>query len=262
MKDIRDNSVQSVERTINILEELAKHQKGCGVTTLANEVGLHKSTVHRLLGTLMARGYVEKDIETDNYRLGIKLLLLSSAVLERMDVRNIARPYIQELSKQTNENIHLAILDGDEAVYIDKVESPRPNSIRLHSQIGKRIPLHCTAVGKILLSYLDNNQVEYIMSKKGMTKFTQNTIDNLEDYLKELGTVRSQGYAFDEVEHEEGIRCVAAPIYDRKGRVIASISISGATIYINEERMAVLTDEVVKTAMEISYQFGYEKKYF
>jgi DNA-binding IclR family transcriptional regulator len=257
MKSGSENLVQSVERAMAILEELAKDKNGCGVTALSNALGLHKSTTHRLLVTLMNKGYVEKDIETDNYRLGIKILTLAGAVFERMDVRTIAKPYIQELSKRTNETVHLAILDHDEAFYIDKVESPRLNGIRLHSQIGKRIPLHSTAVGKVLLSDLEKEKVVNLLKVKGMPKLTLNTIDNIEDYLLELEKVKSQGFAYDEIENEEGIRCVAAPIFDRKGKVVAAISISGAIIYATIERMPELTKEVVETAKEISRQLGY-----
>jgi len=251
-----DNIIQSVDRAVTILEALAENRNGCGITELSHSTGLHKSTIHRLLGTLMRRGYVEKDMETDNYKLGIRLLLLGSSILDRMDLRNIARPYIQELSNKTKEVVHIAILDGDEAVYIDKVES-LDHSIRMFSQVGKRAPLHCTAVGKVLLSALEDDEVDRILINKGMTRFTKSTITNIQQMKEELLKIRKQGYGFDEMEHEEGMRCVAAPIYDRKGKVIASISISGPIIYVTHFRMPELTDYILKTAKEISYQLGY-----
>jgi len=238
---------------------LAESKSGSGVTELSRAVGLHKSTVHRLLGTLMRRGYVEKELETENYRLGIKLLMLGSSILDRIDLRNIARPYIQELSKKTKEVVHIAILDEDEAVYIDKVESP-DHSIRMYSQVGKRAPLHCTAVGKVLLAALKDEEAEKILRQKGMPRFTKSTITDMQQMKEELSTIRKQGYGFDEIEHEEGMRCVAAPIYDRSGKVIASISISGPIIYVTHFRMPELTDELLKTAKEISYQLGYTGK--
>ncbi|MTI56008.1 MAG: IclR family transcriptional regulator [Geosporobacter ferrireducens] len=257
MKENNEGTVQSVDRTITILEELAKFKNGCGVTTLANIVGLHKSTTHRLLTTLMLRGYVKKDIGTDNYRLGTKLLLLAGALLDTLDLRTIARPYIQELANKTNEIVHLAILDGEEAVYIDKVESGRNYSIRMYSQIGKRVPLHCTGVGKALLCDMDFRRVKELVKEEDMTKYTPNTIDNYKDFEIELNRIRERGYGFDEIEHEEGIRCVAAPIYDRHSKVIASISIAGPTIYITKERLPELIEQITKTAKDISYQLGY-----
>lgn len=259
MKSGNEKSVQSIDRAISILEELAKDKNGCGVTVLSNTVGLHKSTTHRILGSLMSKGYVEKDLETDKYRLGTKILYLAGAVFERMDVRSIAKPYLEELSEKTNETIHLAVLDNQEALafYIDKVESPRANSIRLHSQIGKRIPLHSTAVGKILLLNKGEEKVRQLLAVNGMPKFTPNTIDNIEDYLQELDRVRSQGYAMDEIENEEGVRCIAAPIFDRKGKVIAAISISGATIYTTIDRIPELSNAAIETAKHISCQLGF-----
>lgn len=259
MKEYKEGIVQSVDRTITILEELAKFKNGCGVTTLANRIGLHKSTTHRLLTTLMHRGYVKKDWDTDNYKLGTKLLLLASAILDSLDLRLIARPYIQELSNRTSEVVHLAILDGEEAVYIDKVESGRNQSIRMYSQIGKRVPLHCTGVGKVLLSSMDFERVKTIVKESDMIKYTSNTIDNYKDLEVELRRIREQGHGFDEIEHEEGIRCIAAPILDRYGNVIASISIAGPTIYVTKERLPELIDEISKTAKDISYQLGYDK---
>ncbi len=256
MKDKTDNLVQSVDRSITILETLAKERDGCGVTELSNATSLHKSTVHRLLGTLMSRGYVEKCLDNQNYKLGMKILLLGSSILDRMDLRDIAKPYIQELSSKTKEVVHLAILDKGEAVYIDKVESP-DHSIRMYSQIGKRSPLHCTGVGKVLLCQLSDAEVEEIMEEKGMYKYTKSTIDNLNQLKEELALIRTRGYAFDEVEHEEGIRCVAAPIYNNKKKIIASISLSGPIILVTHYRMPELTEEILKTAKEISYQLGY-----
>lgn len=252
-----ENSVQSVDRALDIMEYLSEQKRACGVTEISNSVGLHKSTVHRLLNTLMNRGYVEKDFDSDNYMVGKRVLMLGSSVLDRMDVRTVARPYIRRLSERVNEVVHLSILDGDEAVYIDKVESLRQGSVRMNSQIGKRVPLYCTAVGKILLSALKAEQVAELLTGKEMYKFTAHTIGSVGDYLKELDKVRKAGYSTDEMEHEEGIRCIAAPIYDRKGKITASVSISGPIFHMTEERMPEIKSELLRTAEEISEQMGF-----
>lgn len=253
-----DSPVQSLDRAIQILEELALHRDGCGVTSLANLTGLHKSTVHRLLNALMSKGYVSKNNENDKYSLGMKILYLSSALLDRMDIRTVAKPFLEQLCRDTDEVVHLSILDGREAVYIDKVESPN-KSIRMYSQIGKRVPLHCTGVGKILLAWLPENEVEYILGVKGMKAYTKNTITSIAEMKKHLAEIRDKGYAFDEIEHEEEIRCVAAPIFNMNGKVVASVSISGPVMYVTLDRMPKLTEEVLKTAKSISYQLGYFK---
>lgn len=251
-------TVQSLDRAIILLEELSLHREGCGVTYLANLTGLHKSTVHRILNSLMAKGYIEKDGETDKYSLGIKILYLSSAILDRMDVRKIARPLLEELCRNTGEVIHLSVLGNGEAVYIDKVENPNKN-IRMNSQIGKSCPLHCSGVGKILLAWKSIEDIEAILGEYGLGVYTKNTITDIELIKKHLVKVKEKGYAVDEIEHEEGIRCVAAPIFDIKGEVVAAISISGTIMHVTKERMPQLTTDVIKTASEISFRLGYKK---
>lgn len=249
--------VQSVDRALTILEELSKHKEGCGVTALSHVVGLHKSTTHRLLLTLLHRGYVKKDMHTDRYMLGTKLLYLSSALLDSMDLRTIARPYIQKLAADSNETVHLAIREDKEVVYIDKVESGRDYSMRMYSRIGKRVPLYCTAVGKVLLSDMDIREVKALIKENEMIKFTANTIDNHADLEKELCSIAERGYAIDEIEHEQGIRCVAAPVYDREGNVVAAVSIAGLTLFVTKERLPELIEKITETTMTISSQLGH-----
>lgn len=254
----KDITIQSVDRAITVLEELSKEKDGCGITYLSNVTGLAKSTVHRLLSTLMSRGYVEKTQETDKYQLGIRVLSLTTNLLERMDIRKIAKPYIEKLSERTGEVVHIGILDKDEVVYIDKVESPR-SSIRMYSQIGKRAPLYCTGLGKILLSGLDDTTVESIIKEENMIKLTENTITSLDKLKEELIEIRENGFAIDEIEHEKDIRCIAAPIYDMKGKIVAAISVAGPIIYVTKEKLPQLIEEILKTSKEISYQLGYFK---
>jgi len=251
-----ENTVQSIDRVIDILEALAEEKGVCGITALSKKTGLHKSTVHRLLNTLLQRGYIEKEPGNDNYQLGMKILFLGSAILDRMDIRRIAKPFLEELSKLTKEVVHLAILDNGETVYIDKVEGTN-SSIRMYSQIGKRGPVHCTGVGKVLLSGLSDSEVEGILLEKGMEKYTENTITDIAAFKAHLKEVRQRGYALDEREHEEGIRCAAVPIRDLKGRIIAAISVSGPIMRFTEERVKDLISQLIKASEDISYQFGH-----
>lgn len=259
MSNHEGTSVQAVHRSLTILEELAKFQKGCGVTQLAQQTKLHKSTVHRLLATLMSKGYVLKNIEDDKYCLGMKILYLSGSILDRMDVRIVAKPYIESLSHRVKEIVHLAILDDNEAVYIDKVENTE-NTIRMYSKIGKRVSLHCTGVGKVLLAWMPEGQSEVVLKSLKMQAYTPNTITSIQKLKKELIKVKENGYALDNVEHEDGVRCVAAPIFDMNCNVIASISISVPTFKITETLIPILIDEILNTAEEISYHMGFYKK--
>lgn len=256
MNNREESSVQAVSRALSILEELAKEQKGCGVTQLAHLTDLHKSTVHRLLSTLMARGYISKDANSDRYCLGMKILYLGSSILDRMDVRLVAKPYIETLSQKVKEVVHLAILDNTEVVYIDKVESPE-NTIRMYSQIGKRAPVHCTGVGKVFLAWMPESESEAILRSVDMRAYTQNTITNIEDMKRHLEEIRKKGYAMDEIEHEDGVRCVAAPIFDMHRNVIAAISISGPIFKVTENRVPELVSDILSIAGQISYHMGY-----
>lgn len=259
MSSPKDNNIQSIERALLILEELAKDGEGMRIATLSVSTGMAKSTIHRILMTLVSIGYVEKGIDSENYQLSTKILSLGNTVLSRMDITKIGKPYIQKLSKKTGEVVHLGIMDNGEVVYIDKVENPT-SSIRMFSQIGRRGPSYCTGIGKVLLASLTDDGVEALLRNKKMEKFTDTTITSIELLKKELKTIRQNGYGFDEMEHENDIRCVAAPIYDRTSKVIAAISITGPIIYVTKERMPELIKDILDTASTISYQMGYVLK--
>lgn len=253
---LQDNNIQSIERALIILEELAKEGEGSRIALLSINTGMAKSTVHRILMTLVNRGYVEKGIDSEKYQLSPKILSLGNTVLSRMDITKIGKPYIEKLSRKTGQVVHLGILDNGEVVYIDKVESPT-SSIRMFSQIGKRGPTYCTGIGKVLLASLPDERVESLLRNVQMEQFTETTITTIELLKKELKTIRENGYGFDEMEHENDIRCVAAPIYDINSKVIAAISITGPIIYVTKERMPELIKDILKTAANISYQMGY-----
>lgn len=251
------SSIQVLERAISILEFLGDNPKGVGVSELSRQLNLPKSTVHRILDTLLQNGYVEKNIDNDRYKLGLKIVELSNKILSNMELRNEARPYLEELMNYANEVVHLCVLRDGEMVYIDKVECPNP--IRLYSQIGRRIPVHCTAVGKATLAFLPQEEAIRILKEKGMPRRTQNTITDLQTLLNQLEETRQLGYAVDDIENEEGVRCIAAPIFDYRGRVTAAISISGPDYRVTKERIPELAEKLKETARKISERLGYFK---
>ena len=249
-------TVQSVKRALDIIEVLSDSKENLGVTQIAKLTGLSKTTAFRLLSTMVDAGYVQKSYDESGYQLGMKFLSISSSILDRQDIRAVANPYIKRLSDETKEIVHLAVMDVNEVVYIEKMESSE-HTIRIFSTVGKRSPIHCTGLGKVLLSELRDDEIERIIAEKGMKAYTEYTITTIEDLKKELRLVKAQGYAFDQMEHELGIWCVAAPIFDRRGGITAALSIATPAIYMSEEKSAMLTQEVVKTAKEISFQLGY-----
>ncbi|GAB2552044.1 IclR family transcriptional regulator [Gracilibacillus alcaliphilus] len=248
--------VQSLERSLSIMEYLARDPAGASVAQLSQEMGLAKSTVHRLLQTLMARGYVQQDQQYGHYQLGVQCLTLASHFLGQLDIRNLAKASLMQLSKDSGEVVHLCILDRNEAVYIDKVESQQ--TLRMYSQVGRRAMLHCTGVGKALLVGFDEQQVERLIQEKGLPRFTDTTITEAKQLEDEIKQIRQQGYAIDEQEHEKGIRCIAAPIFDYEGKVSAAISIAGPIERMTKERVQKdLPSVMLQHSQLLSKKLGY-----
>lgn len=248
--------LQTLERAIAVVEALALEKNGCGVTKLSKTTNINKSTVFKILYTLSQKGYVERVPDSEDYRLSVKVLQLGSAILEQMDLRSIAMPYLQQLSLATKETVHLGILDNFEVVYIEKYESVE-HSIRMHSQVGKRSPLHCTGMGKIILSDFSDEEIREMFSKRPILRYTDATITEVEKLVEEIELVREKGHAFDNMEHEEGIRCIAVAIRDRTKHIVAAISVSVPVMFLTEERVPFIIEELKKTSKQISYQMGY-----
>ena len=251
----RENMVKSVSRALDIITLISPKKPGLGVTEIANQIDINKSSVYRILSTLVQYGYIEQDTETGKYKLGYKFLEISSKLLESIDLRAEARPFLQELENETNEVIHLVVYDQGEVVYIEKLEGNE--TLRMHSKVGKRAPMHCTSVGKAILAHLPSSIVSDILERKGMPVHTDKTITDKEEFMKELGQVRQKGFALDLEENEYGITCVAVPIFDHLGKVIAAVSISGPTMRMTDDRLNALKSIMVKTGQGISARLGH-----
>ena len=182
-------SVQSLERALILLDRLSENPGGCTLKRLGELTSLHKSTIHRLLHTLINYGYVYQDDTTERYHMGYKPLSLSNTLLENMDIRDIARPFLKELCDVTGKTVHLLIQNGADAVYIDKVENPN-RAIRMYSQIGKRIPLYCSASGKVLLAWLPEEKIRLTLGESPFKRYTKNTICDIESLLIDFRAVR------------------------------------------------------------------------
>ena len=247
--------IKSLDRALDILELIVGKENGMGVTEISRELEIHKSTVYRLLDTLKFRGYLEKNEDNHKYIAGINLFELSSKVLNDIDSRIRVRPYLEELMQKTKETIHLGILDAGEVIYLDKVESTA--TIRMYSQVGKRVPAHSTSLGKAIMAHLSEERVKEILKEKGMEKNTENTITELDEFLEHLEKVRKQGFAVDDEEQEEDIRCIAGPIFNHRGDVVAAFSISAPITRMTEKRMKKLAELVVEYSQKMSRSLGY-----
>lgn len=252
------NMIKSVDRALTIIKIVSTQKDGFGVTELAEKMGLNKSSIFRILDTLREHGFIEQDMMTKKYRLGYQYLELSAKLLDSIDIRKEASPFLRQLEKSTNEVIHLVIYSQKEAVYIEKLDGNE--TLRMHSQVGKLAPMHCTSAGKTILAHLPEEDVLSIIEKKGLPKHTDNTITNKNDLFKNLAEIKEIGYGIEKEENEIGITCVAAPIFNHEEKIVGAISISGPSMRMGKSRMRKLKEELMYACMELSKRLGYRNK--
>ena len=259
MKKVKPNyPIKVLNKTFSILEILLKHDSAMNMTEISEKLGLYPSTIHRILDTLKYWGYVEQNTNTQKYQLGLKLLELGMAKLHQIDLVREVTPYLKELVKQYNETVHLGVLEEGEVLYLAKEESSQ--TIRMISYIGKRAPLHCTALGKVLLAYMSEEERKEILEEKELPRLTKNTITDKGELEKELDKIREQDFALDREENEKDVRCIGAPIRNYKGKVIAAISISSPIFRIDKNVENNLKEALIKTTNKISKRLGYNGK--
>ncbi len=244
---------QSARRTLLILEHLAE-QGSSSLSRLAADLGLNKSTAYRFVATLVEAGYVRQDPVTQVYVLTTKLAGLGAQVLEHIEIRKEVRPYLERLAAVSAETAHLAILDDHEIAYVDKVEGRQ--AVNMTSRVGGRGSAHSTALGKVLLAACSPEEQARYLAERGLPRRTENTIVDSARFLRELKDVRRRGYAVDDIENEAGIRCVAGPILDHTGEVVAAMSVSGWTVSMTPSRIEELIPSVVELAGEASRALG------
>jgi DNA-binding IclR family transcriptional regulator len=255
------NLVQTIERAAFILDIIGQYPNGLSLGDLAKLANLPKGTAHRLLTSMAYFDFIRQEPITKNYHLGFKLVDLGNLLLSQIDLRSQARPFLINLSESVRETVHLVVLDRDKALYVDKVDlHPKTSGLQMISRIGSRISLHCSSVGKILLAYMEKAAAEKLVALTGLAKRTKNTITDPLELMQHLSSVRENGYAIDDEENEEGIRCVAAPIHNSSGEVEAAMSISGPTTRMTLDRIEKeLKHCVCETAARISAILGYRE---
>lgn len=252
MKQKRYSSVKTAQKVFKLLEILAEKQP-LKPTELINQLGLSRSNVYRLLETLKEMGYVDKG-GGNTYYLTYKIFMIGSSVLNINQLTFIARPYMAHLAEVSQENVNLAIMYENKVLYIDKIESK--HYLKLDQPIGKTDPLHCTALGKVLLSGLSDIELEVFLRSHNLVPYTKNTIIDREVLAGVIRNVRRQGYAIDFEELSDGIHCIGAPIRNHTNKVIAAISISGPTVRLTKQKMEELKGPLIETVAEISKKMG------
>jgi len=250
-------SVQALDRTFDLLELLSHFPEGLALRDISLKIGLHKSTVHRLLGSLKNRSYIDQDKDTGRYRLGVAFIALAAPYMNQLDLKTVAEPEMRRLSDRLGVTVFLATLRDDEVVYLDKVE--RYDGFRRFDIIGRHVPVHCTSLGKSLLMDLPADSIRAILHRRPPVRQTPRTITDIEKNITDMEACRVRGWSSDNEEHEEGVNCVGAPIRDYRSRTVAAIS-----AVWKDERSAEEMDQagriVAETAAGISGQLGFLNK--
>ncbi|MDQ7040568.1 MAG: IclR family transcriptional regulator [Rhodothermus sp.] len=247
--------VRALARGLRLLEVLGSGET-LSLSELARRTALTPSTAYRLLETLRRRGFVDWDETTGLWRIGMRAYEIGQAFCHPNSLSALALEAMQQLVARVNETVNLAVLDGTEAVYIQQVESNQ--MLRMFTRLGARVPLHCTGVGKVLLAWRPEDEVRQLLGPEPFVAFTPQTLTRLDAVCRELAQVRQQGYALDLEEREIGVRCLAAPIRDAAGRVIAALSLSAPAIRLPNDRLPQLVPLVLETARTLSLRLGWQ----
>ncbi|HUX14679.1 MAG TPA: IclR family transcriptional regulator [Spirochaetia bacterium] len=249
--------VKTVQKAIRIIDELSGNDN-LGVTDLCDILGIPKSSAHNILETLVHERVLEKRRDSNKYSLGVRLVELGNRAQLNLDITRVSHPYLISLNETTGETVHLTVLDNDEVLYVDCVESKM--RIRTYSVIGARAPLYCTAVGKAILAFLNSEDQDRILREKGTPRMTANTISDEKSLRADLRKVVQRRYSIDNMEHEDYLRCVGAPIRNWKGEVYASISISGPSQRLTYKRIAAIASPLITATEDISRNLGFRNR--
>ena len=249
--------LSSVANSIRLLTSFSGEENELGITTLATRLRLAKSTVHRLAATLTSAGFLEQNSETGKYRLGVALFELGALVRRRMHVANEARPKLRELLEKTGETVQLGIVDHESVLYVYEMESR--HAIRMAAAVGGRAPLHCTAVGKVLLAFQPVDYVKRVLSN-GLKSCTPKTMTRRDEVLAMLEEVAAREYAIDDEESEPGLRAIAAPVRNHTGSVIAALGVAAPVQRMTKKAMQDCVPSVMATAQAVSARLGYEPR--
>jgi DNA-binding IclR family transcriptional regulator len=251
----RNYDITALQRGLRLLHLFSESPRGLTAKQVAALSRLPVSTVHRFLANLVTAGFLNRDME-GTHHLGIACFSVGQAAAGQLDIRRLSLPYLRELNQQTRETIHLTVRHGLSAVYVEKLDSPEP--LRIYSRIGASVPLHCTAVGKVMLAYMPVDEQDRVLPELDLKRLTPNSVGNLQELRTELFRVRKNGYAFDLEEHELHIRCVAAPIWDHTGMVQSSLSITAPAFRMPVTRLRQLAPLIQAAGRNISAELGYQ----
>jgi DNA-binding IclR family transcriptional regulator len=251
----RSYNITALQRGLHLLQLFSESPHGLTAKEVAGRSRLPVSTVHRFLANLEGAAFLNCGAD-GVYRLGVACFAVGQAALNQLDIRRVSLPYLEELNRQTRETIHLTVRHGLSAVYVEKLDSPE--QLRIHSRIGAAVPLYCTAVGKVMLAHMPDEELRKVLPQLALKRLTPNTVGNLQELEAELYRVFKNGYACDLEENEPHIRCVAAPIWDHAGVVNASLSITAPVVRMAVTRLRQLAPLIQTAGLQISRELGYQ----
>lgn len=250
------NFIESLSRGLSVLSILSESSSPLTLTELSDQLHLSKSSIQRLAFTLQQLGYLNRDEETKKYQLGQKVLSFGFSAMKNLDIRRVALPLLEKASKEIGENVNLAILEETEIVYIERIKTQQILNINLN--VGSRLPVYCTSMGKVMLAFLHEDRLEGILERIEFKPLTPYTISNEKHFRRELKKVRARGYAVSNEELSLGLRSVAAPVRNFTGGVIAAVNTGVLSMRIPLRKLeTVLAKKIVETAEKISVALGY-----
>ena len=247
MAESNSPKATAVERAMAMLEYLDGSRRGLNISEISRKLGIPKSSAHVIVVTLERLGYVQKREDSLHYTLGLKAYGLGQGMLRGLSIAELAMPHMRALADRWRRPVHLAVPDGDQGVYIQKAEAP--GLIQFDTYVGRRMDLHCTGVGKVLLAWGPPDILERLVAKPTYIRHTKNTIANSKALAKEVAAVRTQGWAIDDEEEELGVRCVAVPVFSAPGRFVAGLSVTGTTGQIPLDEVEVVAERLRQTAV-------------
>lgn len=245
--------LQTLSKAIDVINIFETESEPLTIAEIAKKTKMNRTSLFRILYTLRSKGLVEMDLNTGKYRLGMKIVRLSSLVLQRLDIRRLAKSYLEALRDRLQETIHLVVLNEKSAIFIDKMEIS--GSIFMGSYIGWIAPLYCTASGKLLLSYQDQEYIDDYLQTVSIKPYTHKTIMSKEQLRENIEWIKTVGYSVDDEEMVEGLTCYAAPVFDGKGKIKAAVSVSGPTSRITSNKEKIIT-ELLDTTATISKELS------
>lgn len=248
-------TIQSVEKACDLLMAFGESTEELGVSELSRMLNMGKSTVWKLLNTFENKGFLVKNPNSEKYSLAIQFFQIACQYYNQVSIHNVVRVHMEKLSRKYGETIHCAVRDGDEVVYVDKLDGTF--NINIYSRIGRRSPIYAPSVGKVILANLNREQILDILNRSQLHAFTQKTIVTKEALLAELDQIRKQGFALDNEEYELGIRCVGVPIKNIADIIVAGLSISGTTARMTDELISEMVVDLKQATSEIARQIGY-----